>query len=111
MFGRGTSFLGHVGVEPGGPLIATRISGEIFLKQEIWLLWVTGAVIEFSTDEFLITAGAPEFLQSGEHLPKDVVPRDLLLPQKHNKLINIPVFIGDMFGDNLTIDIDEEVGP
>jgi hypothetical protein len=72
---------------------------------------VTRAVIKLGTYEFIIATGAPEFLQSGEHLPKNIVPRDLSLSQKHDEFVDIPVFIGDVFRNNLSIDIHKQITP
>lgn len=66
-------------------------------------------MIELSADEFLIAASASEFLQSGEHLPKDVLPRDLSASQEHHKFVDIPVFVGHMLCDNLTININKQI--
>ena len=68
-------------------------------------------MIDLGTYEFLITSGALKFLKTREHLPKDLLPANLLLPQEHDELVDVPVFVALMLSDYLAVAVDEELGP
>jgi len=56
-------------------------------------------MIDLSSYEFEITISAFEFLESGKHFPKNVLPCQVFLPKEHDKFIDVPVFITLMLGD------------
>ena len=71
---------------------------------------MTTTVIDFGSYKLLVTTCAPKFLKSGKHFPKNVLPRHLLLSKVHDKLIDVPVLIRLMLGNNSSVSIDEQVG-
>lgn len=73
------AFLGQVGVETGGSLIAAGVAREVLLEEEVGRLRVRTAVVHLSADKLLIASHALEFLQACKHLPEDFLPADLLL--------------------------------
>lgn len=66
-------------------------------------------MINFSPYKFFIAISTSELLKTSKHLPENVLPSDLLLSQKHDKFINIPVFIVLMFSDNVSVEINKNV--
>ena len=54
-------------------------------------------VVNLGTDELLVASGALEFLESGEHLPENVLPAYLLLSEKHHELVDVPMLVALMF--------------
>jgi hypothetical protein len=71
---------------------------------------VTTTVIDLGSYKLLVTTCTPEFLESGKHFPENVLPRHLLLSKVHDKLIDVPVLIRLMLGNNSSVGIDEQVG-
>ena len=71
---------------------------------------MTTTVIDLGSYKLLVTTCTPEFLKSGKHFPKNVLPRHLLLSKVHDKLIDVPVLIRLMLGNNSSVGIDEQVG-
>ena len=67
------------------------------------------AMVDLSPKELLVTMCAAELLQTGEHLPKYILPRYLLLAQEHNKLIDVPVLVALVLGYRVAVVIDVEV--
>jgi hypothetical protein len=68
------------------------------------------AVIDLCTDKFLVTACAPEILQSGKHFPENFVPWHLFLSQKHYEFVDIPMLVGLMLCHNASVEVYEDVG-
>ena len=54
-------------------------------------------VVNLGTDELLVTNGALELLQSGKHLPENILPAYLLLSQEHHELVDVPMLVTLMF--------------
>lgn len=54
-------------------------------------------VVDLGTDELLVTMRALELLQSGKHLPENILPAYLLLSQEHHELIDVPMLVALMF--------------
>jgi hypothetical protein len=66
-------------------------------------------VIYLGADKLFVTGRALKFLQAGEHLPEDLLPANLLLPEEHNKLVDVPVLVALVLGDHLTMAVDKEL--
>ena len=109
MLGRIAAFLGQVGVETRGSLIAAGVARKVFLEEEVGRLRVRTAVVDLSADKLLIACHALEFLQACKHLPKDFLPADLLLSQEHDELVDVPVFVALVLGDHLTVAVDKQL--
>lgn len=103
----GAALLRQVGVEAGGTRTTAGIPRRIRLVMEVGLAWVVAAVVDLCTEELLVAMCAPELLQTSEHLPEDVLPRDLLLPQEHHELVDVPVLVALMFGDRVSMVVYE----
>jgi hypothetical protein len=71
---------------------------------------MSAAVVELCAYKLLVTACTPEFLESGEHFPEDIAPRNLFLPEVHHKLIDVPMLIGLVLGDSSSVEVDVQVG-
>lgn len=68
------------------------------------------AMVDLGANEFLVAVSAPELLQTGKHLPKDVLPGYLFLSQEHYEFVNVPMFVILMFGDNVSMEVNEYIG-
>lgn len=66
-------------------------------------------MIDLGADKLFVAGRALEFLQASEHLPEDLLPTNLLLPEEHNKLVDVPVLIALVLGDHLTVAVDKEL--
>lgn len=64
-------------------------------------------MIDFSPNEFLVTISAPKLLKPSKHLPKDVSPWNLLLPQKLNELVDIPEPVSLVLLNHSSMVVDE----
>ena len=89
--------------------ITARICSILFLIVELCFLWMTWAVIHFSTYKFLVTVSTLEVLEPSKHFYENVLPRNIFLPQKQNKFVNVPMFITLMLGYNFAITINKEI--
>lgn len=106
---RSAALLRQVCIEALGPRVATRVPRRVSLKVETDLARMVAAVIDLRSKELLVAMGASELLEAGEHLPKYVLPRDLLLPQEHHKLVDVPVLVALVLRDRVAVVVDEEV--
>ena len=79
------------------------------MEVESCLARVVAAVIDLSSEELLVTVGATELLQASEHLPEYILPRDLLLPQEHHGLVDVPVLVTLMLRNRVAVVVDEEI--
>ena len=61
------------------------------------------AMINFSSQKLFVTISALEFLKTGKHFPKYVLPRNLLLPQEHDEFVDIPVFVALMLCNRVAV--------
>ena len=68
---------------------------------------MTTAVVDLSTNKFLITACTSELLKSCKHLPENLRPSDLFLSKEENKFIYIPVLITLVLSNYISMKIDE----
>ena len=66
-------------------------------------------MVDLSSDELVVTVCASEFLESSEHLPEDVLPSYLLLSQKHDELVNVPVLITLVLCNHVSMKVDTYV--
>ena len=90
---RGASLVGNVGVEPLGSHVATGVPSGVLLVGEVGLAGVITAVIDFGAEELFVASGTLEFLETGEHLPENILPRNLLLSQEHHEFVDVPVLV------------------
>ena len=100
---RGAAFVGEVGVKPLCPLITTGVPSSVLLIAEVGLIGMITTMIDLSTQKLFVATRALELLKTSEHLPEDVLPRNLLLPQKHDEFIDIPMLITLMLGDRIAV--------
>ena len=90
---RGASLVGDVGVESLGSHVAAGVPSGVLLVGEIGLAGVITAVIDFGAKELFVASGTLEFLETGEHLPENVLPRNLFLSQEHHEFVDVPVLV------------------
>lgn len=100
----------NVGVEPLGAHITARISGGVLLIHEVRLARMIAAMINFCPKELLVARRAFEFLEASEHLPENVLPRNLLLPQEHHKFVNVPVLVTLVLCNCVSVVVYKQIG-
>ena len=66
-------------------------------------------MVELRTDEFCVAGYAFELLKAGPHLPEDLLPSELLRPQEHDELVDVPVLVAHVLRDCLAVGIDEQL--
>ena len=98
------------GAEARGLLVAARVPSEVLLEHEGRLLGMLAALVDLGADELLVARGTLKLLQPCEHLPEDILPANVLLAHKHHKLVDVPVLVGYMLGDDGAVHIDKELG-
>lgn len=74
-----------------------------------WIHRVIAAMVYLCPNKSLPAVVTFEILESCINLHKNILPRYLLLPQKHYKLIDIPLLITDMLSYNRSIIINEDL--
>ena len=85
------------GLESDGFGLTAGVVALVGLVDEFARHGVMAAVVDLGTDELLVTNGALELLQSGEHLPEYILPPYLLLAKKHDELVDVPMLVTLMF--------------
>ena len=93
MLFRVTALIIRVGTKPGGFLVTARVPSEILLEVESRLLRMIRAVVNVCSNELFITISALKLLKPSKHLPEDLLPSDLLLPQVQHELVDVPMLI------------------
>jgi hypothetical protein len=76
---------------------------------ELRIHWMITAVIDFSTNEPLITVSAFVILKSCINLHEYVFPRNSLLPQEHNELVDVPCLIRYMLSNDGSIEVNKDL--
>jgi hypothetical protein len=100
----------HTALKSVGFGVAAWMYSILRLVSEFWSHWVAVAMVYFSPDELLIATGASKLLESGKHLPEDILPSYLLRPEEHNELIDIPMLVTLMLSHHVTVKVYKNIG-
>ena len=106
---RGAALLRLASIETGGSRTAAWVPRRVRLEVKTDFAGMVAAMVDLSSEKLLVTMGASVLLQTGEHLPEYILPRNLLLAQEHDKLIDVPVLVALMLGNRVAVVINVEV--
>jgi hypothetical protein len=68
------------------------------------------AVVDFRRGELQPAVRTSKGVQPSPDLPENITPRHIFLPQENYELVDFKAAVWDVFGDDITVEVDKDFG-